>query len=124
MDIHAGAVGFSIVYNFIVPRTGACVLYVIQLLFRNNLTIAAHGKRSGGHNNGYLLPLKGTNEMQHGIPLLTKEQLILSRLIGRPLMSNKYKGRWDRLFKVKSNFPEHLNEGDVNTRVIGNEPIG
>lgn len=38
-------------------------------------------------------------------------------------MSNKYKGRWDRLFKVKLNFPEHLNDDDVNTRIT-NELIG
>ncbi|XP_034181052.1 neuropeptide CCHamide 1 [Osmia lignaria lignaria] len=107
---------FMIIFCFAGCAAGSCLSY-------GHSCWGAHGKRSGGHNNGYLLPLKGTNEMQHGIPLLTKEQLILSRLIDRPLMSNKYKGRWDGLFKVKSNFPEHLNDGDVNTRVISNEPI-
>ncbi|XP_012141487.2 neuropeptide CCHamide 1 [Megachile rotundata] len=106
---------FMILFCFIGYAAGSCLSY-------GHSCWGAHGKRSGGHNNGYVLPLKGMNDMQQGVPLLTKEHLI-SRLIGRPLMSNKYKGRWDRLFKVKLNYPEHLNDDDVNTRIT-NELIG
>lgn len=67
------------------------------------------------------MPSKTINEQ--GVPFLTKDQFILSRLIGRPLISNKYKGRWDRLFKIKANFPEHWNNDELDIHHINNEPI-
>ncbi|KOC64995.1 hypothetical protein WH47_04585 [Habropoda laboriosa] len=85
--------------------------------------IAAHGKRSGGHNNAYSVPSKTINDLQQDTPSLTKEQLMLSRLIGRPLVSNKHRDRWDRLFKVKTNFPENWNDGERTAHFISDESI-
>lgn len=67
------------------------------------------------------MPSKTINEQD--VPYLTKDQFILSRLIGRPLVSNKNKGRWDRLFKIKASFPEHWNDDEFDTHLINNEPI-
>ncbi|OAD59678.1 hypothetical protein WN48_08992 [Eufriesea mexicana] len=109
-----------------VKRNIVCTLS--RIVDDNNLEAGSqgkvgHGKRSGGHNNAYLVPSKTVNEMQQGIPPLTKEQFILSRLIGRPLVSNKYKGRWDRLFKIKTSFPEHWDDAELNAHLINDESI-
>ncbi|KAG6803070.1 hypothetical protein HZU73_01906 [Apis mellifera caucasica] len=105
---------FMIIFCFAGGVAGSCLSY-------GHSCWGAHGKRNGGHNNGYLVPSKTINEQ--GVPYLTKDQFILSRLIGRPLVSNKYKGRWDRLFKIKASFPEHWNDDELDTHLINNEPI-
>ncbi|XP_017753120.1 PREDICTED: uncharacterized protein LOC108545838 [Eufriesea mexicana] len=105
-----------IIFCFAGCAVGSCLSY-------GHSCWGGHGKRSGGHNNAYLVPSKTVNEMQQGIPPLTKEQFILSRLIGRPLVSNKYKGRWDRLFKIKTSFPEHWDDAELNAHLINDESI-
>lgn len=105
---------FMIIFCFAGGVAGSCLSY-------GHSCWGGHGKRNGGHNNGYLVPSKTINEQ--GVPYLTKDQFILSRLIGRPLVSNKYKGRWDRLFKIKASFPEHWNDDELDTHLINNESI-
>ncbi|XP_076761846.1 neuropeptide CCHamide 1 [Xylocopa sonorina] len=101
---------FMIIFCFAGCAAGSCLSY-------GHSCWGAHGKRSGAHNNAYLVPSKTLNDIQQDIPSLTKEQLILSRLVGRPLTSNKYKGRWDRFFKIKMNFPEHFDDDELNAHL-------
>ncbi|CAK9801237.1 hypothetical protein ANTQUA_LOCUS2767 [Anthophora quadrimaculata] len=98
---------FMLIFCFAGGASGSCLSY-------GHSCWGGHGKRSGVHNTAYLVPSKTINEMQQGIPSLTKEQLILSRLIGRPLVSNKHRERWDRLLKIKTNFPDNWNDGVIS----------
>ncbi|CAL7938619.1 unnamed protein product [Xylocopa violacea] len=101
---------FMIIFCFAGCAAGSCLSY-------GHSCWGAHGKRNGAHNNAYLASLKSLNDMQQDIPSLTKEQLILSRLIGRPLTSNKNKGRWDRFLKVKMNYPEHFDDDELSVHL-------
>ncbi|KZC12032.1 hypothetical protein WN55_03112 [Dufourea novaeangliae] len=63
------------------------------------------------------------NDVQQDVPSFAKEQWVLSRLIARPLISTKYRGRWDIPFKIKTHFPQHWENRELNTRVISDEPL-
>ncbi|KAK9306655.1 hypothetical protein QLX08_002734 [Tetragonisca angustula] len=107
---------FMIIFCFAGYAAGSCLSY-------GHSCWGGHGKRSAVHNNAYLVPPKTLNEIQQGVPSLAKDQFVFSRLIGRPLVSNKYKGRWNRLFKIKAGFPENWDSDDFNAHLVSNEPI-
>ncbi|XP_033332823.1 neuropeptide CCHamide 1 [Megalopta genalis] len=107
---------FMIIFCFASNAAGSCLSY-------GHSCWGGHGKRSGGHNNAYLVSTKTMNDIQQDVPSLAKEQWILSRLIARPLMSTKYRGRWDRPFKIKSHFPQHWENGELNSHVYSDTPI-
>ncbi|XP_050595459.1 uncharacterized protein LOC126924710 isoform X2 [Bombus affinis] len=106
---------FMIIFCFAGYAAGSCLEY-------GHSCWGAHGKRSGGYSNAYLVPLKTSNEIQQEIPPLTKEQFILSRLIDRPSISNKYKAKWDRLLKLKTSLPESWDGDAFNAQLISDEP--
>ncbi|XP_076681871.1 neuropeptide CCHamide 1 [Andrena cerasifolii] len=105
-----------IIFCFAGCAAGSCLSY-------GHSCWGAHGKRSGGHNNNaYIVPSRSSNDVQE-VPSFTKEQWILSRLIGRPSVPNKYRERWDRPFKIKIQLPQHSDSGDLNAHMISDVPI-
>ncbi|XP_076644754.1 neuropeptide CCHamide 1 [Halictus rubicundus] len=107
---------FMIIFCFASNAAGSCLSY-------GHSCWGGHGKRSGGHNNAYFVTTKTMSDIQQDVPSLAKEQWVLSRLIARPLMSTKYRGRWDRPFKIKSHFPQHWENGELNSHVNSDAPI-
>ncbi|XP_015434383.1 PREDICTED: uncharacterized protein LOC107190143 [Dufourea novaeangliae] len=105
-----------IIFCFAGNAAGSCLSY-------GHSCWGAHGKRSGGHNNAYFVPTNTMNDVQQDVPSFAKEQWVLSRLIARPLISTKYRGRWDIPFKIKTHFPQHWENRELNTRVISDEPL-
>ncbi|XP_053983306.1 uncharacterized protein LOC128892963 [Hylaeus anthracinus] len=109
---------FMILFCFAGCAAGSCLSY-------GHSCWGGHGKRSGGHNanNAYFVTSKTMSDLQQEVPSFPKEQWVLSRLIARPLTSNKYRGRWDRPFKVKTHLPQHWEENELNAHMINDEPI-
>ncbi|XP_031834207.2 neuropeptide CCHamide 1 isoform X1 [Nomia melanderi] len=107
---------FMIIFCFAGNAAGSCLSY-------GHSCWGGHGKRSGGHNNAYFVSTKTMDDLQQDVPSLAKEQWVLSRLIARPLMSTKYRGRWDRPFKIKSNFPQHWENEGLNAHVNSDTPV-
>ncbi|XP_043250609.1 uncharacterized protein LOC122396357 [Colletes gigas] len=119
LTIYVRTWSFIILFSFAGCAAGSCLSY-------GHSCWGGHGKRSGGHNNNnnaYFVTSKTMNDVQQDVPSFPKEQWVLSRLIARPLMSTKYRGRWDRPFKIKTHLPQHWENSELNAHMINDDPI-